>query len=678
MQPKVFIIVLNWNGKHNTEECLVSLRNIDYDNFNVVVIDNGSQDDSVNYLCSKFPEVHFIVNKRNTGFAEGNNIGMRYAVENGADYVFLLNNDAVVDKNVLSELVGVASQSDKIAIVGPKIYNYYEKNKIESAGYSYSLLKSKTYPIGYGEEDLGQYNSIREVSFISGCAMFVKVSKIHSSNLFDPYFFAYCEDLDLCHTILNKGDKLVYAPNAIVWHKVSASTGGYKSYLSVYLFTKNRINFVLKHGTLFQKLFFFAYLFFYYLPAFTVYSTLSGGKQTKAFYTALLSFVFKNLRYYEFEHVQGDKLKVGINARYIQRKVTGIEKYILQSLTTLSKKDFQNDYVLFLCNHAPGPKFNFRNNFKKFVTSFPTRSTFARIIWEQFWLSREIKKENINLFHGTSFVLPFFKPCKYVLTIYDLSYLYYPESYTFLNRLYYLLFLKHSIKIADRIIAISEAAKNEIMHEFGVGERKISVIYPSVDEHFGVIRKSTAQIFVEQNYLISSPFFIFVGSLIPRKNLVRIIKAFDKIKNNVAHKLIIIGKRGWLYDEIFETVRILNLQNRVVFTNYVSEQDLPLFYNAADALIFTSLHEGFGIPILEAMACGCPVITSNKSSMPEVAGDAAVLVDPIDIDEIADAMMKIVEDEELRKKLVNKGFERAKLFSWENSAKKLLDVYESV
>lgn len=675
MYPKVSIILLNWNGKKDTAECLESLEKLDYPNYDVIVIDNGSQDDSVVFLKQKFPWINLIAKKRNVGFAEGNNIGAKFAIEHGAEFLFILNNDTVVDKNVLKEMMLTAQKDDHIAIVTPKVYNYHKKNQLESAGYVQSILKSKIYQTGYQEEDVGQYESEKEVNFVSGCAMIVKKNVVAEFGIFDPSFFIYCEDQDFCYSVLQKGYKLVYSPKAKIWHKVSISMGGYKNPISIYLFTRNRIKLVLKRATAVQKTIFFIYFFGYYAPAFTIYSLLQGRKVVGAFYRAIFSYIFKNLKRYEFEHYAD--LCVGINARYVQRRVTGIEKYILQCLSSLSKKDSKNKYVLFFSNNLV-PKLNLKANFSKFVTKFSTKSAFARIIWEQFWLSREIRQQGINLFHGTSFVLPLFKPCRYLLTIYDLSYLYYPESYTFLNRLYYQLFLKHSIKMANRIIAISDAAKKEIVKEFNVPEKKIDIIYPAFDDHFGVMNKSVARDFLSKNYNLSEPFFLFVGSLIPRKNLVRIILAFDKIKDESKHKLVVIGKKGWLYEEIFDTVKKLNLSSKVVFTNYVQESDLPYFYNAASSLVFASLHEGFGIPILEAMACGCPVITSNKSSMPEVAGDSAILVDPLNIGDIAAAMNKIIADKKLREELINKGLARIKQFSWDKSAEQLLNVYEKM
>ena len=673
-EPKVSIVVLNWNGKKDTEECLHSLEKIKYENYDVVLVDNGSQDGSVVYLRRLFPSVFIIENKVNKGFAEGNNIGVRHALKNSAEYVFLLNNDTVVDPFVLKELIATAQKDSERVIVGPKIYNYYKKEVLESAGYTQSITKSRTYPIGYKEKERGQYECEKEIDFVSGCAMLVKTSILQNSTVFDSSFFAYCEDQDLCYSMRKKGLKILYSPKAKIWHKVSASTGGYKNPISVYLFTRNRIRFVMKQGTVVQKLLFFLYFVPYYIPAYTVYSFFFRKKTRSAFYRAFLSFFFSNLKYYEYEHITAP-LRIGINARYIQRKTTGIEKYISQTMKELFQVDHVHEYVLYFCRGPSLNRFLAKRTVQKYITHFPTQFTFLRIIWEQLVLAWELKRKNITLFHGTSFVLPLFKPCRYILTIYDLSYLYYPESYTLLSRLYYTIFLPHSIRVANRIITISQAAKKEIIKEFKVPERKIDVIYPAVDPEFRQRSKAQAQEFINEKYEISSPFLLFVGSLIPRKNIVRIIQAFYNLHQNGC-KLVIIGKKGWLYNPIFAIVKKLRIQDKVIFTSYVENKDLPFFYNAAEALVFTSLHEGFGIPILEAMASGCPVITSNCSSMPEVAGNAARLVDPKNIDEITKAMDEVLENKTLRRVLIKKGLERVKHFSWKKAGKALRDAYE--
>ena len=176
----------------------------------------------------------------------------------------------------------------------------------------------------------------------------------------------------------------------------------------------------------------------------------------------------------------------------------------------------------------------------------------------------------------------------------------------------------------------------------------------------------------------SNDYLLYVGTLQPRKNLVRAIEAFGLLKRDSTLKFVIAGKKGWLYDEIFEKVKELNLENEVIFTGYVPDEDLPELYKNAKAFIFVSLYEGFGLPVLEAMSYGIPVLTSNTSSLPEVAGDAALLVDPENTEEIAKGMERLLTDEKLRQQLISKGKEQIKKFSWEKAAKETLQVLEEV
>ncbi len=300
MLPKIAIITLNWNGKEHTDECLQSLLRINYPDFEIFVVDNGSINGSVAFLKPKYPSVNFIENPRNMGFAEGNNIGIRAARAKGFHYFFLINNDAVVDADVLTSLVP-SLLKNKAAIAGPKIYNYYKKSIIESAGGELSVWRSKNYQIGYKEEENGQYDEEREVSFVTGCAMLLSKEALKDNNLFDATYFAYCEDNDLCLRLVREKKKIIYVPSAKIWHKVSASTGGYKNPSAVYLFTRNRILFIKKNASLVQSTCFWAYFLTYYIPAYTIYSILTLNYRTlTSFYRGILSHVFRQLERNDF------------------------------------------------------------------------------------------------------------------------------------------------------------------------------------------------------------------------------------------------------------------------------------------------------------------------------------------------------------------------------------------
>lgn len=678
MQPQISVIILNWNGKADTEECLLALKKVDYSVFNIILVDNGSQDDSVAYFRQKFPEIKVIANNKNLGFAEGNNIGFREAIKHGAEYVLLLNNDTVVDSQFLKELVKTM-QSRNATVVCPKIYNYYEKNKIESAGFIIKPILAKTTPIGYGETDIGQYDQDSKISFASGCVMLIKTAAVQG-DIFDPYYFAYCEDLEFCYRLQKSKEAIWYSSKSKVWHKVSKSSGGYKSPLSVYLFTKNRFRFVKRNLSAPKKLFFYSYLLFY-IPAFIWINVFN--KQNRAaldsFLKACGSIVNKNLIDPLFEFIPTYR-KIGINARYIQRQITGIERYTLELINNLSRLDDENKYVLFFNKHEPVMPPIKKCNFVNYITRVPTKFRILRIFWEQFWLAYELKRNDVQIFHGPSFLAPLTKKSKYVVTIHDLSFFRYPESFTLENKLYFKFFLQRSIKNADVIIADSESTKKDIIHYFKVPDDRISVVYLGVDDTFVPLKDSVKIKQIKAKYNLPEKFILFTGVLSPRKNLERTLIAFCllKRKKSIPHKFVIVGKKGWLYETIFEKIKLLNLENEVVFTDYVPEEDLPYFYNLADVFVLASLYEGFGLPILEAMACGCPVVTSSRSSMPEVAGDAALLVDPLKVEEISAAIEKIVTDTKLRKVLVEKGFEQAKKFSWKKTAEETLKIYDKI
>ncbi|MDI6603124.1 MAG: glycosyltransferase family 2 protein [Patescibacteria group bacterium] len=260
--PKVSIIILNWNGLENTIECLESLQKITYSNHEVIIVDNGSKGNDVKILKQKFGEyVHVIKNKRNLGFAEGNNVGIRYAMRKDSGYILLLNNDTIVDADFLTELIKVAESDPKIGIVGPKIYYYYEPDKIWFAGGEIHWWKGKTKHLHTREIDKGQANKIREVDYITGCTLLVKGSVLKKIGLLDASYFSYFEETDFCVRAKQKNYTILYVPTAKVWHKISA-TSHYQDAFYNYYFARNRIIFMKKHGRLLYRLTFYPYQVF--------------------------------------------------------------------------------------------------------------------------------------------------------------------------------------------------------------------------------------------------------------------------------------------------------------------------------------------------------------------------------------------------------------------------------
>jgi GT2 family glycosyltransferase len=245
--PLVCVVIVNWNGKEDTLECLDSVMELDYPRYEVIVVDNASDDGSPEAIKAEFPEVTLLVNKINLGFAGGSNVGICRALARGCEYIFLLNNDTVVDSSLLKELVTGAESAPKVGIVGPKVYYYGQHGKLWSVGAKKHWLRMTPTTIGLDEEDQGQYDAISKVDYIFGCGMLVKRIVLEEVGLLDPRYFAYYEDLDLCLRAKRQGYDVVWAPEAKMWHKVSAATRTIP-YAKEYHFARSRVLFIMKHG----------------------------------------------------------------------------------------------------------------------------------------------------------------------------------------------------------------------------------------------------------------------------------------------------------------------------------------------------------------------------------------------------------------------------------------------
>jgi glycosyltransferase involved in cell wall biosynthesis len=273
-----------------------------------------------------------------------------------------------------------------------------------------------------------------------------------------------------------------------------------------------------------------------------------------------------------------------------------------------------------------------------------------------------------------------FAKIKKVLTIFDMISFLSPKWYKPISRYRVQKLLSLSAKKACKIVTGSENSKKDIVRILGIQEEKIKVIYIGVDDEYKIINDQNKLNFVKTKYGISHRFILHVGSMNPRKNIPRLIEAYSKLSIQLLkeYQLVLVGEKSWRSDEIFTKVERLGLKVRVILAGFVEDDDLPLLMNAASLLAFPSLYEGFGIPPLEAMACGVPVVASKTSSIPEVVGDAALLFDPYNIEEMTASIYKVLTNEQLRDDLVKKGFERVKHFSWEKAAKNTLAVYNEI
>lgn len=260
-RPKVSIVVLNWNGKFVTSECLDSLKKVKYDNFEVIIVDNGSEDGSQEHFKKNYSWAKLIENRENLGFTGGNNVGMKYALKNGTDYVLLLNNDTVVDPLFLEDLIRVGESDNEIGLLNPKIYYYDHPKVIWYAGGKFSLLGAFPVHIGRKEIDVGQYDALREVSFINGCAFLIKRKVIDEIGFLDENFFIYAEDTDWSIRARKAGYKAMYVPTSIIWHKEGVDSRRNKGEgFRLYLTSKNTLYVVYKN---FSRYHFFLFLFYF-------------------------------------------------------------------------------------------------------------------------------------------------------------------------------------------------------------------------------------------------------------------------------------------------------------------------------------------------------------------------------------------------------------------------------
>ncbi len=286
-----------------------------------------------------------------------------------------------------------------------------------------------------------------------------------------------------------------------------------------------------------------------------------------------------------------------------------------------------------------------------------------------------------DIFHFTNFVVPPYVKGKVITTIYDMVYRLYPETMEKANRVKLERGLFDSCRRADKIITISENSRQEIMDFLNVPKEKIHIIYPGVDTaYFSGDKDETLASQVSMRYDLPKQYFLYLGTLEPRKNIETILDAFRLYRQRYpqGHELVIAGKKGWQYEQIFKQVESFGLVSSVHFPGYVEEADKKQIYTGASAFLFPSLYEGFGMPPLEAMACGVPVIAANTASLPEAVGGGGLLIDPMDSEKMAEYMERLVEDQVYAQQLAVKGAAQARSFNWDNSVQALFQVYREL
>jgi glycosyltransferase involved in cell wall biosynthesis len=375
-------------------------------------------------------------------------------------------------------------------------------------------------------------------------------------------------------------------------------------------------------------------------------------------------------------------MRIGIDATPITNR-SGTGYYTQKLIEFLGRADSENEYVLF----CPGgyqahlehhgifdyPNFSF--------VELKGRRQIPLIIWKQLVLPGQARKLGIDLFHFPAFIASLRIDIPYVVTVHDLCFLLFPDAFSWPNRSYYNFIIPRSARLSSGIIADSKSTRNDVLSYLAPVRCRVRAIHLGVDPvRFYYVAAESAHSHMRQKYDLPEEFILYIGTLEPRKNIARLIKAYKQgvVDRGLHHHLVVAGRRGWLYSDIFHEVEALKLGERVHFPGHIAFEDLAALYSMAHALAYPSLYEGFGLPCLESMSCGTPVIASDRSSLPELVDDCALVVDPMSVDSIADALTTICNDSDRRQKLSEKGLKRARHFSWMTTARKTVEFYSRI
>ncbi|MGE5581385.1 MAG: glycosyltransferase family 4 protein [Bacillota bacterium] len=369
-------------------------------------------------------------------------------------------------------------------------------------------------------------------------------------------------------------------------------------------------------------------------------------------------------------------MKIAIEARPVKWSYgTGIGNYTYCLIEKLNEIDTENEYTFLWPDEDPLPHIPYKKSYTYYTLPKDDEREEIEI---PLWLAAE----KVDLFHlpQNGFRTPKLSSGKLLVTIHDLIPYFLPEVVrpSFLKR--FTREMPDIVERADHILTVSQLSKKDIGAIFGIPASKISVVYSAPAKNYRPLPANEVQNRLAEKYGLKTPYILYAGGLNPRKNVPELIYAYSKVHRDLPRlqKLVVLGGEGSHLSRLKYLVEALNLNGEIIFPGFVDSTDLPFFYNGADLFVYPSLYEGFGLPPIEAMACGTPVITSNVSSIPEIVGEAALQVNPNDTLELAENIFTVLENRALREALIQKGLQHSKLFTWEKSAAQILDIYRSI
>ena len=372
-------------------------------------------------------------------------------------------------------------------------------------------------------------------------------------------------------------------------------------------------------------------------------------------------------------------MKIAINTRFLlPTKLEGFGWFTHEVVKRIVQNNPEHEFYFFF-DRKYDSKFIYGNNVTPIVINPPARHPFLYYLWFEFGVKKALRKHNIDVFLSPDGYLSLGSDVKQIPVIHDLSFVHYPEDLPFLNEKYMNHYFPKFAKKASKIITVSEYSKSDIEKSFGISEDKITVAHNGIGDFFQPIleekKKETRSKFTN-----GKEYFLFVSALQPRKNVTKLFEAFDQFKKETKSdvKLLMVGEKYWWNKEIKQVFDAMTYQSEVIFTGHIQAEDLKNVYGAGLALTYVSYFEGFGIPLVEAMKCELPIISSDKTSLPEVGGEAAIYVNPFSTEDIKNGMLRIFKDQSLREELIENGKSRAQLFSWDKTAKIVWDTIVEV
>ena len=367
-------------------------------------------------------------------------------------------------------------------------------------------------------------------------------------------------------------------------------------------------------------------------------------------------------------------LRIAIDAHSVGTGLAGNESYAANLIEALAEIDKRNRYTLYVTKREAVERFENRWPHVTVRRTLP-HTPIVRI---PLTLARELRRRPVDILH-VQYTAPLFSPCAVVATIHDLSFEHLPETFKRRSRAQLCLTVRRTARSASHIIVPSEHTRRDILETYKIEPERVSVTPLAAPDHFAPARESEVKRVCER-YKIGGDYVLAVGSIQPRKNLARLIRAYSLLHQERARaklpQLVLVGKLAWLYGETLRAIREQGIEALTILTGYVPEADLPALYTGALAFVYPSYFEGFGLPPLEAMQCGAAVIAGNRTSLPEVVGDAGLLVDPFDVEALAQAIARVIDDSDLRERLRARGLERASHFSWRTTARLTLEAYK--